>query len=240
MSLDKKELKYLLGELKEVFITKSEFDTIKKVIDTPPEYIQPEVVLNINPSIVYASEKTTITITPTFNQNDAGNLSRIVIEKDGDVIYDNIEIKPIKDTVDGTNTIFSLTVFYDEGIVKESLLGIPDNINNIKSGSKMVSKQIKSYHPTYYGVCDELDITKMKKILNTTKYCNIKDINITNGKFIYAYPKEFGELTSIKDANNFDYINSYTKSIQLINNVEYLVYILTDPVTIVGFKQIFS
>ena len=54
------------------------------------------------------------------------------------------------------------------------------------------------------------------------------------------YPKSFGALTSIKDANNFDYINSYTRSEMTYNDVDYYVYILTDPVTITGFKQAFS
>ena len=54
------------------------------------------------------------------------------------------------------------------------------------------------------------------------------------------YPQSFGTLTSIKDANNFDYINSYTRSTLSYNGVDYYVYILTDPVTITGFKQIFN
>ena len=45
---------------------------------------------------------------------------------------------------------------------------------------------------------------------------------------------------SLKDANNFDYINSYTKLTVMYQEVEYLVYVLTDPVTIKGFSQSFS
>ena len=47
-------------------------------------------------------------------------------------------------------------------------------------------------------------------------------------------------LTSIKDSNNFEYINSYTQSTISYNNVDYYIYILTDPVTITGFRQIFN
>ena len=54
------------------------------------------------------------------------------------------------------------------------------------------------------------------------------------------YPQSFGALTSIKDSNNFEYINSYTRSEMVYNEVDYYVYILTDPVTITGFKQIFN
>ena len=54
------------------------------------------------------------------------------------------------------------------------------------------------------------------------------------------YPSSYGELSSIKDANNFEYINSYSKSISAYNGVEYFIYILIDPVTITEFKQVFS
>jgi hypothetical protein len=54
------------------------------------------------------------------------------------------------------------------------------------------------------------------------------------------YPSSYGELSSIKDANNFDYINSYKLVKMMHNEVEYNVYILKDPVKINGFKQIFA
>ena len=55
------------------------------------------------------------------------------------------------------------------------------------------------------------------------------------------YPSSFGKLTSIKDANNFEYINSYTLLEITYNDVAYNVYVLTDAVTVEGgFKQAFS
>ena len=63
---------------------------------------------------------------------------------------------------------------------------------------------------------------------------------MTNQTSVYMNPQSFGALTSIKDANNFEYINSYTRTTMNYNGVDYYVYILTDPVTITGFKQIFN
>ena len=63
---------------------------------------------------------------------------------------------------------------------------------------------------------------------------------MTKQRSVYMYPQSFGALTSIKDSNNFEYINSYTRSEMAYNEVEYYVYILTDSVTITGFKQIFN
>ena len=54
------------------------------------------------------------------------------------------------------------------------------------------------------------------------------------------YPKNFGALINIRDINNFDYINSYTRSEITYNDVDYYIYILTDPVEIDEFKQTFN
>ena len=61
-----------------------------------------------------------------------------------------------------------------------------------------------------------------------------------NQRIVYMYPKSFGALINIRDINNFDYINSYTRSEITYNDVDYYVYILTDPVEIDEFKQTFN
>jgi len=76
---------------------------------------------------------------------------------------------------------------------------------------------------------------------------------LSNQKSCYCYPTSLGALTSIKDANNFEYINSYDiATVSVTRNItttaggattrtaNYYVYTLKDPVTITGFKQIFA
>lgn len=65
-------------------------------------------------------------------------------------------------------------------------------------------------------------------------------INLVDERTCFIYPKSFGKLTTIKDANNFEYINSYTLTERSIEGVDYYIYVLTDPVTITNFKQSFS
>ena len=77
-----------------------------------------------------------------------------------------------------------------------------------------------------------------KNVKNTKAYTGTADLS--NQKLCYAYPKSFGALSSIKDANNFDYIGSYTRSELDVDGETYYVYVLTDPATITGFKQIYS
>lgn len=65
-------------------------------------------------------------------------------------------------------------------------------------------------------------------------------INLVDERTCFIYPKSFGKLTTIKDANNFEYINSYTLTERNLDGVGYYIYSLTDPVTITNFKQSFS
>ena len=84
------------------------------------------------------------------------------------------------------------------------------------------------------------DITALTKLKNTTKGYTANNISMTYGKLLYAYPASYGDLTSIKDANNFEYITSYTKSTVTIDGVSYNCYLMTDAAGVTGFKQIYS
>lgn len=83
-------------------------------------------------------------------------------------------------------------------------------------------------------------ITALTELLNTSRACTRTGISVTNGKIVYAYPKSYGVLTSVKDGNNFEVLGSYTRSEITINSVAYYVYLLTNPVTASGVKQIFA
>lgn len=104
---------------------------------------------------------------------------------------------------------------------------------------------VKFTNPNYFGVVDantsvtEEIITTYPELIKGNKLYT-GTITLNNQKTVYAYPKQFGTLTSIKDANNFEYINSYTRSELEINNETYYVYILTDPTTITTFKQVYA
>lgn len=105
---------------------------------------------------------------------------------------------------------------------------------------------IKIVYPCYYGVIAEgvdpgqVPVTSLTKAVNPNKNYTWSGINMVNSRTCYMYPKSFGKLTTIKDANNFEYINSYTLTERNVEGVDYYVYTLTDPVTITNFKQSFS
>lgn len=97
---------------------------------------------------------------------------------------------------------------------------------------------------SYYGAVATAPTDKAGIIALTKNVKNSKALtatfNLSNQRSCYCYPASFGNLTSIKDANNFEYISSYTKTTVSVDGVDYNVYTLTDSVTASGFKQIYA
>lgn len=99
-------------------------------------------------------------------------------------------------------------------------------------------------NPSYFGaVSDSFIPTEdnikelSKNVKNTKNYTGL--ISLDNNKLCYAYPKSFGALTSIKDSNGFDYMQSYVRTELTIWDESYWVYVLKDATTIDDFKQIY-
>ena len=216
-------------------------------LDVPPTYTAPTSSVSASKTTIAHNEENSITIVPKFNRNDSGGLSLYEV-KDGDtVLYSSSSASNYADKVTlahGESKTYNCVFTYREGTTKDTLLGISYPSGKILEGSISSSVTVKGYANSYYGVISSntistSDISKLTARSSTSKSYTYTT-NLTNQRIVYMYPKDFGKITSIKDANNFDYINSYTLSEMTYNGVEYYVYILTDPVTITNFKQIFS
>lgn len=112
-------------------------------------------------------------------------------------------------------------------------------------GAVSASASYTFVYASYIGAVNSLtpsdaDILTLTKNVKNTKAYTYNNITLGDERICYAYPASFGNLTSIKDANNFEYLGSYTKTTMLINSENYVVYILTDPITVSGFKQIYA
>ena len=68
-----------------------------------------------------------------------------------------------------------------------------------------------------------------------------KSYNFTcnNQKMVYAYPKSYGALSKILDANSFDVTGTFTRSEVTVGGVAYYVYI-NDASTVSAFKMTFN
>lgn len=110
-------------------------------------------------------------------------------------------------------------------------------------------------YPSFAGVTSLATITDadattlattFTKIIKTTKGYTWNNITVNDERFCYMYPKSFGALASIIDGNGFNQMGSYTMFTVNVTdattgNIEpYYVYLLTDPTTGTGFKQVYA
>lgn len=224
---------------------KNSIDVILTMVDKPPTYTKPTISVSLSNGTIEHNKTYDISITANFNKNDAGDVTSYKVYKNNVVIFENTSIVNHKDTITmshGESVTYKAEVVYGDGPIKNTTLGIPYPSTSIKSGSISATNTVKAYALSYYGVINTsefVDTSGLTSELRTSKSDTIT-VSLTNQRIIYMYPKTFGNLTSIKDANNFDYINSYTLTTATVNGIEYNIYILTDPVTITNFKQIFN
>ena len=107
------------------------------------------------------------------------------------------------------------------------------------------SATITFVNPSYDGAvaanftATEANIKALTETLRSGKG-GTRTFNLNNQKACIAYPKAFGAATGIKDANGFDYLDSYTRSELNVNGELYYVYLLTNATTITDMKQTIS
>lgn len=213
-----------------IYDNRKDINIIKNALlglEEPPTYKAPIASLNVVPSLIEYGVLTQVDLYYSFTQNDAGGIKDIIY-------FAGTEVIPPYHEIDKT-TEFKMALNYEDGAVKLTNLGNPYPQTSIKAGQIMVSAKVTAVGMTYYGVGEATEST-----LKNSKGFTWNNISCEKDILVYKYPKSLGALTSIKDANNFDYINSYTRTEETINGLVYYVYTLTDPMTITGFKQIYS
>lgn len=216
-------------------------DIIKKIL---VKYLPPTATFTITPSNTLKLFGDTITsetmkVVVTKKSND---IKEIAFKADSTVL------NTLTNGVNNGGT-FSYTYTPSTPISNTVTLSV-----DVKDGEQTVTKSIKITfcYPTYYGtVADSVasmtasDIQGLdKRVAVNNKAMTWSGISMDYGKLCYAYPKSFGALTSIKDANNVDYINSYTRTEVTLtengNRVVYYCYLLTDAAGVSNFKQIYA
>ena len=156
--------------------------------------------------------------------------------------------------VSGTNT-YTYTYTPTNPIFTNTTFKAVLNYNKSDGTASTLTKEAKFtfVDPVYYGAVSTAPTTEAGVIAVgnetvTDKRGRTVTYTLNNNKSCYCYPTSLGALTSIKDANNFEYLGSYdrtTVSVTVVvdgvsSTVPYYVYTLKDPVTITGFKQIFA
>lgn len=209
------------------------------------EFAQKLLITEIAPTTTFSASGsgvkevgTSVTPTLTLTINNKGTGTPTAIK-----FYNGSTLLDTQDYVDGTNT-YTFTM--------ESAVTTTTTVKGVleykKSNQSTASIEKTATYTfvmaSYYGPVNVAPTTKAE-IIALTK--NVKTgkgqtatFNLSNQRSCYAYPASMGNLTSIKDANNFEYLSSYTKTTVVIDDVNYNVYTLTDPVTATGFKQVYA
>lgn len=203
--------------------------------ETPPSYSSPTV--SITSSITglrEVGENINPTITVTFNKNDGGVITAVELYKNNNLIDTKISpINPCSFTdneVLTTATInYSAKIIYEEGPIKNTNLGNPYPNGHITAGSKTSSSiSITPVYASYIGIIDSsYELNNLTKIIKNSKSYTYKYI-MTNQRVVYLYPVSFGALTSVKDENNFEILNAFTRSQITLNGTSYYEYKLTN------------
>ena len=184
-----------------------------------------------------------VTLYSSYNKNDGGNATSTLFYKTGTVLSANTNSPgPIT-----TSVSYSVTVNYAAGTSTK-----PDNLgtsypNTISTGSTSASLNFSSYSKRYWGgisipfnTTTIYDITALSPSPNADNSGGSKGITATiaisgTQYAYYAYPATNADLTSIM-YNNFESINTFTKTIVQIKNAQgytqnYKVYTSNDPIS---------
>lgn len=181
---------------------------------------------------------TSVTPTLTLVINSAGTGTPVSI-----AFYNGSTLLDTQEYVAGTNS-YSYTM--ESAITSNATV---KGVLNYKKSDDTAATVEKTASYTfvmasYYGAVttaptDKAGIIALTKNVKNTK-AQTATFNLSNQRSCYCYPASFGNLTSVKDGNNFEYINSYTKTTVTVDGTNYNVYTLTDPVTASGFKQVYA
>ena len=212
----------------------------------PPSFSAPSVSISASPtaaSYEIGYDPGLVTLTSTYSKNDGGNATSTIFYKGGTALGANTNSPgPITSTV-----IYSVTVNYAAGTgTKNDNLGTPYP-NTITAGSSSAYLNFSSFSKRYWGgisspfntttIYDIATISPVPSADNSGGSKSITtNITITGTQYaFYAYPANNADLSSIM-YNNFESINTFTKTIVQIKNAQgytqnYKVYTSNDPIS---------
>lgn len=209
------------------------------------EFAQKLLITEIAPTTTFTAsgsgvKETGTSVTPTLTLviNNKGTGTPISIK-----FYSGSTLLDTKTYVDGTNTYtFTMASAITTTTTVKGVLEYKKSNNTNATVEK--SATYTFVMASYYGAVttaptDKAGIVALTKNVKNTK-SQTATFTLSNQRSCYAYPASFGNLTSIKDANNFEYLSSYTKTTVAVDGTDYNVYTLTDPVTATGFKQVYA
>ena len=207
-------------------------------------YEKPTMTLGINPTKTIYDKVAETLASITINANvtkKTENIKEIRFYVDN-VLVNTDTTHPNGGLVSYTHTFASPT---------NTTFNVKIECEDIKGATSKVSANTNVYFvgKSYYGCLPEgttIDETSIKT-LNTVlkkelkyKYSGITTTGTDLYHIVLCQPKEFGIITSVKDALNFEYIQDYTVRDIIIDGIYYTLMYLTNPVSVTDFLQDFK
>ncbi len=182
---------------------------LKKMI--PPTYVAPTISLSgSSPFVVEAGAVNTITIVPTFIQNNAGNVTSCKVYKNGNLVKTTSVIEPFVDNNVGmtdSNIVYKVEVSYATGEVLKNNLGEDYPSGQIQAGTITSSNlTYTAYRKTFYGTnssTDEVTSNEVRALSSTNSALSAGSsftLNMPLGakKVIFAYPATLRDVSSVQ------------------------------------------
>lgn len=199
------------------------------------EYQKPTITLSITPSTTLYEKGTTIS-TLTLSANATKKSEDIANIK---FYQGSTLLETITDGVAGGGNFTcgtAITAFDTDTIFKAS-------VTDSTTGSTVdSSKTVKFVVPFYYGNSDTSTVSALTGLTKDLSEKGTKTYSYTssNKYLCILYPSSYGNLTSIKDSNNFENIGEFTSSAVTIDSEEYKLYISNEPKTVSAFALTFK
>lgn len=212
--------------------------TTQEIIDMMVNpYMPPVIGININPSttLYEIGKDATVTVTANLTKKTKDITGARILKNGTDLKVASSDEITAKTFSQASVTFNSDTTFSSK--VSDADGEVNGNTINVKFTRK-----------SFYGLIgagDTVDSNTAIEALGSNQLTGSKGLtwnNLTanNQKLAYAYPESFGNLTSIKDQNNFEYLASFDKTTVQRDGVNYNVYILRDPMSITGARVTFA
>ena len=204
-------------------------------------YEKPTMTLGINPTKTIYDKVTETLASITINANVTKKTENI---KEVRFYVDNVLVNT--DTAHPNGGLVSYTHTFASPT--NTTFNVKIECEDIKGATSKISANTNVYFvgKSYYGCLPEgttIDETSIKT-LNTVlkkelkyKYSGITTTGTNLYHIVLCQPKEFGIITSVKDALNFEYIQDYTVRDIIIDGIYYTLMYLTNPVSVTDFLQ---
>ena len=215
--------------------------TIKEVLKAMTvTYILPNctVVFSNTNSLIKKGTSINVTVTSKSFVKGTNNISKIEF-------YKGNTLANTQTYTTNTNYTYVINDINTDTTLKVRIYDTEDKYKDVST------KSYKFVYPSYKAIVDVSSVpsaSELATLVSTTdneflldkKNYTWSGITMTNKRMCYAYPKSYGALSSIKDANNFEVLGSFTKLETKINSVDYILYITTDTSSLNGGKMIFK